>query len=319
MSPIFNQVMIDTKIIKNQSIERLIKGTFSVYFQMGKKSDIYAFGGERGICLIYFNKNDDINQRHLDGVYTGGIKINDEVFALTSNNILPNGKNKIIFYDINKIIDGKKGIIKEIKNEEYSFTVSTNSLAKIEMYKLNLSEQMKYLLCGCKKYNNNHKNGILLIELESFNDDDFYDTGDFEVYCFCPISMTLKISDNQIELYPTNYFFVGGFEESRKRGVIKLFRLKEKDQKSEIEYLQDIIFEQNNEYKFDMNVSCIIQSKLTGEIFVTCWNGKIYNFSTPNIIYYLDYDYNDYKEKGYCYLKYYENKAKIVKGFNSPN
>jgi hypothetical protein len=118
--------------------------------------------------------------------------------------------------------------------------------------------------------------------------------------------MTLKNSDNNIELYPTNYFFVGGFDESKKRGSIKLFRLKENDDKAKIEYLQDIEFEQGNEYKFDMNVSCITQSKITGEILVTCWNGKIYKFSVPNIIYYLDYEYN--KNKGYCYLKYDERK-----------
>lgn len=52
-----------------------------------------------------------------------------------------------------------------------------------------------------------------------------------------------------------------------------------------------------------MNVSCIIQSKFTGEILVTCWNGKIYKFSAPNIIYYLDHDYDDYDD--------YKNEMKI--------
>jgi hypothetical protein len=283
--------------------KKISKVVFSVYLQMGERSDFIVFGGGKGIFLIYFNKNNILISKLLRGGYKGGIKINNHVFALTSNDILPNGENKIIFYDINKIIDGANGIIKEIKSES-SFTVSTNSLAKMEMYKLNESEPMMYLLCGCKRYNNiNQKNEILLIELKSYNEVDFYDTEDFEVYCFCPISMTLKISDNEIEFYPTNYFFVGGFEESRKRGVIKLFRLKEKDKKAEIEYLQDIIFEQNNEYKFDMNVSCIIQSKFTGEILITCWNGNIYKFSAPNIIYYLDHDYDDYDD--------YKNEMKI--------
>jgi hypothetical protein len=312
----FIQAMNNIEIIKEKDEEKkekekekekkISKVVFSVYLQMGERSDFLVFGGGKGIFLIYFNKNNILISKLLRGGYKGGIKINNHVFALTSNDILPNGENKIIFYDINKIIDGANGIIKEIKSER-SFTVSTNSLAKMEMYKLNESEPMMYLLCGCKRYNNiNQKNEILLIELKSYNEVDFYDTEDFEVYCFCPISMTLKNSDNNIELYPTNYFFVGGFDESKKRGSIKLFRLKENDDKAKIEYLQDIEFEQGNEYKFDMNVSCITQSKITGEILVTCWNGKIYKFSVPNIIYYLDYEYN--KNKGYCYLKYDERK-----------
>lgn len=309
------------EVIKNDAIilgkSKKAKETSSVCFQMGERNNIYVLGGEKGICLIYLNQNEMITSHHVKGVFHGGIKINDKVFALTSNYILPNGENKIVFYEVNKVI----GIIKEIKSEEYSFTVSTNSLAKMQMHKINESESMTYLLCGCKKYNYNQKNGILLIELNSkqYNKEDFIDTEDFEVYCFCPISMTLKNSDNTIEFYPTNYFFVGGFDDSKRRGAIRLYRLKDYDQKIKIEYLQDIIFEQGNEYKFDMNVSCIIQSKYTGEILVTCWNGKIYKFSSPNIIYYLDYEYNDYKNKGYNYLKYDKNKDKIVQGFNTSN
>ena len=304
---IFDQYSSCKEIIKDQNnIENITKGTFSVCFQMGEANDIYVLGGEKGIWQL--------GKMSLEDAYMGGIKINDNIIALTSNRILPNGENKIIFYDINKAkFLEKTGIIKEIKNEIYSFTISTNSLAKMKMYKLNEDEMHKlnecdreYLLCGCKKYNSKQSNGILLIELKSnneFNEVDFKDTEDFEVYCFCPISMTLKNSDNHVELYPTNYFFVGGFEESKKRGAIKLFRLKENDNKTKIEFLQDIIFEQNNEYKFDMNVSCIIQSKFTGEILVTCWNGNIYKFSAPNIIYYLDHDYDDYDD--------YKNEMKI--------
>ena len=301
----FDQDMSCNEIIKAQDqdiIKILAKGTFSVCFQVGEINNFYVFGGEKGAYLIYYNKKNIIKSKHLGGTFKGGIKINDDIFALTSNNILPDGESKIIFYDINKIIAEQKGIIKEIKNDQYSFTVSINSLAKMKMHKLNEKESMIYLLCGCKKYKNKQKSGILLIELKSYNEV-FYDTEDFEVYCFCPISMTSKNSDNNTELYPTNYFFVGGFDESKKRGAIKLFRLIDYDNKTKIEYLQDITVDQNNEYKFDMNVSCIIQSKFTGEIFVTCWNKKIYKFSAPNIIYYLDCEYNDYKEKSQSYLK----------------
>jgi len=299
----FSQFMSYKETINDKvNLEDISKGTFSVFFQMGEKNDIYVLGGEKGIWQL--------DKMPLKGAYMGGIKINDNVIAFTSNSILSNGENKIIFYDINKAKKLEEaGIVKEIKKEIYSFTLSTNSLAKMKMHKLNESEMHKlnegemhklnegeweYLLCGCQKYSSNQSNGILLIELKSnneYNEVSFLDTEDFEVYCFCPISMTLKNSDNHVELYPTNYFFVGGFEKSKKMGVIKLYRLKGNDDKTEIEFVQDIIFEQDNEYKFDMNVSCIIQSKFTGEIFVTCWSGKIYKFSAPNITYYLNNDY----------------------------
>ena len=50
------------------------------------------------------------------------------------------------------------------------------------------------MLCACKQYLKNQKNGILVvnIEIEKNNKDInfnhiFYETGNFEVYCFCPI------------------------------------------------------------------------------------------------------------------------------------
>ena len=49
----------------------------------------------------------------------------------------------------------------------------------------------KILLCACKKYNKDTKNGILLINPNLGDnkrmENEFYETYNFEVYCFCQI------------------------------------------------------------------------------------------------------------------------------------
>ena len=56
-----------------------------------------------------------------------------------------------------------------------------------------------------------------------------------------------------------------------------------------IKYLEDIFCDDNNNYPlFDGNINCILQSKINGKLLISCWNGKVYLFSEPNIKYYLD-------------------------------
>ena len=80
----------------------------------------------------------------------------------------------------------------------------------------------------------------------------FYDTGSFEVYCFCPISIinkdnskTKKILENEeevTEIIKTDYFLVGGFNEEARCGLLKLYMAKfdEKQEETYIEFIQDI-------------------------------------------------------------------------------
>ena len=311
----------ETKYIINEnnqySSNDISQYSCSVYLEMGKDiqgKENFIIGGEKGIRHFSPIKKE---VKYIKGTYRGGIKLNNYVCAFTSNSVLPKGKDKLIIYDIES-----KKIIKEINN--YSFTVSSNSLAKI---KFNDDKSKKCLLCGCKKYFQNQKNGILLIDVNSYIEK-FYDTDDFEVYCFCRISSVAKTQKKKT-LYPTNYFFVGGFEERKQRGMIKLYRIIEEENKTQIEFVQDIIFEEeipdetdndlnNKNYfvKFKRNISSIVQSKLTGEILITSWDGNVYLFSEPNIIYYLDYDKNEL-DNGYCYLKYdkkVQEKEKEKKG-----
>ena len=172
----------------------------------------------------------------------------------------------------------------------------------------------KLLLIACKKYIKDDKNGILLLILQLDKDyknkfEKFYDTKNFEVYCFCPI---LEIEDdkyilenNKIPINDTEYFFVGGFDLDRREGLIKLYKIiyDDKIANIEIEYIQDIILEKRieksiNDFKlvnqvnkekkdfeifkgFKGPISCIIQS--TKGILITCYDGNVYLFSAPNI------------------------------------
>ena len=117
-------------------------------------------------------------------LYIGGINIDDNYCAFTSNRILLNGEDKIIFYNSNTK--------KIIQIEEFSFILSRNNLSIIPIPdKYNKTKKDKLLFCACKKYLKTQKNGILLlklkIELNLKIYKKFYNTGNFEVYCFCNI------------------------------------------------------------------------------------------------------------------------------------
>ena len=143
-------------------------------------------------CLIcneegIFQKSDIFNKitqkieyEIINKNYFGGIQIDENIFVFTSNKTLLNGEDKIIIYNSSS----KK--YKEINN--YSFNLYQNNLCLIS--KENESNN-KLLLCACKKYKESQKNRILLlkIELNMINQISkiFYDTGTFEVYCFCEI------------------------------------------------------------------------------------------------------------------------------------
>ena len=89
-----------------------------------------------------FNIEEDI-------AYRSVIQLNEKEIAVSSNAILDGGKDKLIIYDISN-----KKMQKEL--EGYSFIISDNG-----MYLLSPD----ILLCACKKYLQNQKNGILLILL----------------------------------------------------------------------------------------------------------------------------------------------------------
>ena len=281
--------------------------------------------------------------------YRGGIVLNSNLVVFSSNRAWPSGEDKLKFYNPNA-----KKIVFEVTNKDekchdISFILSANGLSLIQSEN---DELDKIFLVANKKYYESQKNGILMI-ISKFEGNynirkEFEPTGNFEVYCFCPI---FKIDKNKrknipilseeihkIEGIKTNYFFVGGFDQDSRQGLIKLYKanFNAKDDETPIEFIQDIKIEEeieniySNEPKenkeeesqglsygrkiseritqskqnmddilnmmkknnyfisFDGPITSIIQSSTTGNILVTCLDGKVYLLTPPNIDYYLN-------------------------------
>ena len=259
----------------------------------------YIIFGLKGIIhLEYLFNNFNLSEKFttlINNPFVGGIKLNENILAFTSNNMLPNGEDKIIFFNY-------KTKTQLIEISEYSFVKSVNGLCLFNNNKNDSNR--KILLCACHKYKKEQKNGILLVNIEFKNGqinkifDHFYDTGNYEVSCLCQISIVNNenpikgdvTNKNNIIIINTDYFFVGGFDPDKRRGIIKLFKIIYDNDFSEIEiqYIQDIEFENNDEFNgFDQQINCICQSNIFGYIVITCLDGKIYLFKRPNIEIYL--------------------------------
>mgnify|MGYP002624787813 CR=1 FL=1 len=220
-----------------------------------------------------------------------GINISENIIAVVSNKVLKkNGEDILKYVNKNKL--------NEINSEEYSFNIGQNTLLIIDTnieiksnnnnsggnkrkkkHKNNKtpgnSEKVKLLLCACTKYLNDQKNGILILCPNSKKlKNDFYDTGDFEVFCFCNLK-TDKINKN--------YILVGGYDNQSSRGLIKLYEIIY-DDNNRIEYTSlNFIRNIHNLSKFKEPFNCIIQSSKTGNVIATNFDGSINLFSKPNL------------------------------------
>ena len=126
----------------------------------------------------------------------------------------------------------------------------------------------------------------------NFNDKDddikgfeeFFDTNNFEVSCFCPLSTNLhvQIFNNNYKNENIDYFFVGGFDKENNKGIIKLYKIiyDKNIENIKIEFVEDIIIEDDQNKKFEKPISCIIQSR--NNVLITCLDGNVYLFSKPN-------------------------------------
>ena len=164
----------------------------------------------------------------------------------------------------------------------------------------------KILFCACKKYMKEQKNGILLVN-PNIGDckrigKEFYYTYNYEVYCFCPIlnieyNDSLNINDEEfkkgIKITDTEYFFVGGFDLDKRIGIINFLKyyMEKKFGKKRIKYIQDIEIEDNENFEC-LPISCINLFKITGNITVTCYNGKIYLLKSKECKYSINPIYN---------------------------
>ena len=232
--------------------------------------------------------------------YFGCARINDNIIVITSNSVIPNGKDILSFFNIRS---------KRVSNsiEGYSFVLSSNGLAIIQRENINKNEKKIdriLILCSCKKYSERQRNGILLVNGDLSNNksitNPFYDTDDIEINCICPLDIIDNNNRNfkeinekyrkNIKITETDYFLVGGFDTAKRQGVIKLYKVffNGKISDTEIKFIQDIYIEENEKFKgFEQPVDSIIQSKISGNIIVGCYNEKIYMFTPPNLNYYL--------------------------------
>ena len=205
----------------------------------------------------------------IEGVFKSGIKVNDNLFVISSNRLLDRGEDKIIFYKMNE--DAICQII-----EGYSFILSHTGLCVASFN----NDKNKILLCACKKYIKGQKNGILIVNVKSIENDNFNkendiifkNTIDFEVYCFCQISFVNKFIID-IDMIKTNYILVGGYNVSKSKGYIKLVKINKHKKKFGIE-IQNINIGKEN---FKGPISSIIQKG--NNIIITCWDGKLYSFN----------------------------------------
>ena len=298
-----------SKIKQYQSEDLALQTIFSIPSIENK----YIITGNNGIWIITNNFDSQISEKKQikeNPPFIGGINIDNNTLALTSNSIIPNGEDKLILY--NKFTNTIK---KEIIG--HSFRISSNGLSLLENEKDD--KKTKILLCACKKYSKEQKNGILLVDLSKFEqtgkiNELFYETDHFEVDCFCPISIVENKNSSSeeitkkenIAIKKTDFFFVGGFDEQKREGIIKIYKINYNNNKIDIEFIQDIINNDRNNSNnrsnssdsndkpfegFGRSITSIIQSNIMGNILVTSLDGNVYLFKPPNIDYFLNNDY----------------------------
>ena len=152
----------------------------------------------------------------------------------------------------------------------------------------NKKKSYNILLCACKSYTTNQKNGILLIEPELKENKDvyheFYET-DFEVHCFCQINDIINENidnniDNTITIKKTRYFLVGGFNREKGIGVISLYKFIFDKKNLHIKIKETSKLNYKNLIKIEEleSVNCIIQTKNKGNFLISCLDGNVYSF-----------------------------------------
>ena len=284
---VFNEINIENYEIKEKMRKKNLYQC-SQFFEVNiNQINKYIISGNSGIYLLKEIDNEkpfEIKTNNGEKNYIGAIKITDNIYAFYSNNNYNKGGNVLVIFDITKEYS-KPTIIGE-KEGKYSFSKSLGALNLI-----NIDDTNKILLCACKNYSNsNMKNGILLIKidvnnLKTINNNlEFFDTNDFEVNCFCSI-----YEDKNKQF---NYILVGGLEEEKRLGNIKLYIIKYNifQEKVTLEYIQDAIEDFEPFGEFDGLINNIINPKENNrDIIISCLNGSNYLFSLPDNNIYIKY------------------------------
>ena len=266
-------------------------GRFNLLFQekdkyiLSKKESEYSYG--RNVSRLYTQGK---NFFYFINYYNGGIKIKNNLYALTSFDLYSEDKNKLVIFDLST-----NTYLKEINNISFDYASVDPYILYKNNNKENIKEEKQVLICTCKK---EKKNGFLLLNMDLDKDEKhfseyFYNTKEFEPHCYCQLldiennnSIYDDISnENNIEITKTDYFLVGGFDPERRMGMVKLFKMiYDKEKNVKVKYLFDLDVKDNeNNFKgFDMKVTSIQQSKITGNLLVSCLDGSVSLFKPPN-------------------------------------
>ena len=288
-----NEIFNSSQKGNNNDISTKDKSNYNIKEEKSTCEEIISYKGEanekdlldKKVKFIYekFTINDSVI------LFNNEIGINQEIIVLTSNSIYSKGEDLIAFYNI------KKNQFEKIISG-YSVSHGMTSLDIIEV------ENKKFLICACNKIKKNLKNGVLIIDLDVLNyktiDEQkfiFFLETEFSVRSICHILNSHKLvggqpSTNNIIYSKQNlyeeYILVGGLDEEKRSGTIKLYRFKfeEEPQNYKLEYLQDIdTFE--NFSGFEKSVNYIKQNKKNEEIIIR-FDEKYYVFKRPNLDYY---------------------------------
>ena len=275
------------KLNKYQELNMIISGNTGIFY-LEKLDDTNALNIIEGKKMKFKSKNSHNSQSNITEEikkenYRGAIKITDNIFAFVSNAINNNGKNKIVIFDSsnkNNVPHIFEGIDKE--KSKYSFNIGNNVL-----HFVNIDENKKLLLCACKSYTKDMYNGILMINIEINNFrtsiQDFYDTCDFEVRCFCTIHENRERNFSLI--------LVGGLEVEKRREMVRLYKISYdlNGENVKVDYIQDAVEDFSKFCEFDGMINSIIKpKKRERDIIISCIKGSNYLFNLPENDYYIN-------------------------------
>ena len=273
-----NNNYVENYLISEEMLKTINPSLSNYKFWLKVNNNKYIICSDNGVFICYniFNEENDINQKMnveqiLEESFDYGIVINENIIALISNNIDINNNNILKIYNINS------KSVNEIKG--YSFINDQNGLQIITLNEESIN--IRILLCACK--NDDNKNGILLIYLNEENIfNDFYPTSNFEVYCFCQLKIEEKgnITNDkkEIKIITTKYFLIGGFDNNKKKHLIKLYMINIiENNVPKIEFIKEVILEDFK--RFEGKITCILQTNDNKDLSIACYDGNIYIFN----------------------------------------
>ena len=268
-----NDIQNDIKRIYNSETKN-----YNYIFMLENKNGQQIFCTNNGVYESenILNKKRKIPEIILLKQYLECVSLNDKLICFKSNKQLLNGQDNLTILNMRT-----KKIISEI--DGYSFTLYSDRLILLPQDE---KGGKKILIASCTKYSNAQKNGILVVNIDFKSEEkvetkaEFLETEYFSINCICYLDNKKK-DNNKKDIY----LLAGGVDSEYSKGMVKLYKIYEEEGKTSIEFLQEVLSEEN----FEGAISCIHQLK-NGKIIISAGNGNIL-FSSPNLDGYKEDDF----------------------------